>query len=399
MIQTKLTIGQPGDKYEQEADAMAEKVVQRLSDPAPAPVLQAKFDACEKEGENKISMMQDLTMAPAQEKEEDVIQTKAEKVPNTATPSLESRLSTTKGGGSPLPGDTMTNMNAAFGSDFSGVRIHKDSSAVQMNRELGAKAFTNGSDVYFNSGNYNTQSKDGQFLLAHELVHTMQQKSDSKNNTIDGSNRNTLIQRDMATPLPTPKPAVQPDLTQGNIRRAIRYNSRRFRKKQTEIIQDLAGANITGKWDEKTVILIARMQENFGLKKDGMVGPKTAIFLDKEQKLENISDDNNNVIYSFRTPIGNVKPVHAVRGGQDWIEAHFKIEVVFPERTGCNDWEYRQEIRGDAWAQRLEFAKVNLNHFFSLLPSPLHSTNWNEDGNTSWGGINYGHRHQTGKSK
>ena len=55
-IQTKLTIGQPGDKYEQEADTMAEKVVQRLAlDDAPAagqsdtPPIQAKCAECKKE--------------------------------------------------------------------------------------------------------------------------------------------------------------------------------------------------------------------------------------------------------------------------------------------------------------------------------------------------------------
>src|SRR5580698_5839282 len=31
-IQKKLTVGQPNDKYEQEADSMADRVVQRLSD-------------------------------------------------------------------------------------------------------------------------------------------------------------------------------------------------------------------------------------------------------------------------------------------------------------------------------------------------------------------------------
>ena len=195
MIQTKLTIGQPGDKYEQEADAMAERVVQRLSDSNLPPTLQTKCDTCEKEGENKISMMQNLTMAPAQEKEEDVIQTKAEKVANTVTPSLESRLSATKGGGSPLPGDTMNTMNAAFGAGFSGVRIHTDASAVQMNRELGAKAFTNGSDIYFNAGNYDTQSKDGQFLLAHELAHVVQQENLSGNEIREASGSDALKER------------------------------------------------------------------------------------------------------------------------------------------------------------------------------------------------------------
>src|ERR1700748_57162 len=66
VIQHKLTIGQPNDKYEQEADEMANNVVQRLSAPevltakesgvqakpiahAITPIVQSKCDECEKE--------------------------------------------------------------------------------------------------------------------------------------------------------------------------------------------------------------------------------------------------------------------------------------------------------------------------------------------------------------
>ena len=66
-------------------------------------------------------------------------------------------------------------MEGAFGTDFSSVRVHTDSSAVQMNKELGAQAFTNGSDIYFNEGKFDTGSSGGQHLLAHELTHTVQQ--------------------------------------------------------------------------------------------------------------------------------------------------------------------------------------------------------------------------------
>ncbi|TVP99924.1 MAG: DUF4157 domain-containing protein, partial [Balneolaceae bacterium] len=58
-------------------------------------------------------------------------------------------------------------------------RIHTDSHAVQMNRELGARAFTTGRDIFFNRGEYNTDSAEGKRLLAHELVHTVQQGASS----------------------------------------------------------------------------------------------------------------------------------------------------------------------------------------------------------------------------
>ena len=165
-IQTKLTIGQPGDKYEQEADQMAEQVVQRSAINYPyageggmPPPVQTKCAECEKE---------EPTETPG-------LQTKSESGTATASPSLASRLSSRKGGGNPLPAGTRTGMEHAFGADFSGVRVHTDRSAIEMNQELGAQAFTHESDIYFGAGKYDAGSSGGKKLLAHELTHTVQQ--------------------------------------------------------------------------------------------------------------------------------------------------------------------------------------------------------------------------------
>lgn len=88
---------------------------------------------------------------------------------------IESQLNRTKGGGSALSKEVRSFMEPRFGHDFSQVRVHTDSEAVQMNRELGAQAFTHGSDLYFGAGNYNSGSSDGKQLLAHELTHVVQQ--------------------------------------------------------------------------------------------------------------------------------------------------------------------------------------------------------------------------------
>ena len=66
-------------------------------------------------------------------------------------------------------------MESGFGVDFSGIRIHTGSSAVMLSKDLGAQAFTHGSDIYFNSGKYDPGSGMGKQLLAHELTHTVQQ--------------------------------------------------------------------------------------------------------------------------------------------------------------------------------------------------------------------------------
>jgi Domain of unknown function (DUF4157) len=176
LIQAKLTVGQPNDKYEQEADAMADKVVQRFAFPtsarfqtsptfsAPAPITPFNINAAQR------------ACAACEKEDKDHIQRK-ESGEMTASPSVESRLSATKGGGNPLPESTRTHMESSIGADFSNVRVHTGGEAVQLSQDLSAHAFTHGSDVYFNSGKFAPDTEGGRHLLAHELVHTVQQGS------------------------------------------------------------------------------------------------------------------------------------------------------------------------------------------------------------------------------
>ena len=120
------------------------------------------------------------------------------------TSNLESNLSSSKGGGSPMDSSTKDQMESGFGTDFSGVRIHNDSNAVQMNQELGSQAFANGNDIYFNEGKYDPGSKDGQHLLAHELTHTVQQGASNQ------PAAQTSIQKAAAAPEPADAPATKP---------------------------------------------------------------------------------------------------------------------------------------------------------------------------------------------
>jgi hypothetical protein len=57
------------------------------------------------------------------------------------------------------------------------VRVHDDPQAAGISDLLNAKAFTTGNDIFFNSGQYNTNSSAGKHLLAHELTHVVQQGS------------------------------------------------------------------------------------------------------------------------------------------------------------------------------------------------------------------------------
>jgi len=91
------------------------------------------------------------------------------------TSGIGSRLSSSREAGQPLSDSSRAYFEPRFGADFSGVRVHTGSDAVQMNRDLNAQAFTLGRDVYFGSGRYGPGTSSGKRLLAHELTHVVQQ--------------------------------------------------------------------------------------------------------------------------------------------------------------------------------------------------------------------------------
>jgi Domain of unknown function (DUF4157) len=178
-FQPKLAVNQPGDAHEQEADRVADAVVQRSSNyffkPSAANHLQRQCAACEHEEKEQ----EELQRKPLSN---DItpVQCAADDDEYTAGPGVEAAINSSKGSGSALPAPVREQMESSIGADFSGVKIHTGDTAVQMNRNLNARAFTTGSDIYFNSGEYNPSSKDGQHLLAHELTHVVQQSSGMK---------------------------------------------------------------------------------------------------------------------------------------------------------------------------------------------------------------------------
>ena len=110
------------------------------------------------------------------EGEEDELQ--AEGASGTArrrTPNVSARVRTARGSGGSLDGATLQRMGGAFGQSFDHVRVHADTGADRMARDLNAKAFTNGSDVFFRAGQYAPGTAAGDHLIAHELTHVVQQ--------------------------------------------------------------------------------------------------------------------------------------------------------------------------------------------------------------------------------
>jgi hypothetical protein len=168
-IQAKLSIGSPGDKYEQEADAMAEKVMS-MDTPTANPQVQRQGE----EPEQPIGTSVNTLVQRFLQLRQSFVQGKEQKA-DTDSGNLENRLASQQGGGSPLDAQTRSFMEPRFSLDFNKVRVHTDSTSVQMNQELGAQAFTHGHDVYFGAGKYHPGADDGKRLLAHELTHVVQQ--------------------------------------------------------------------------------------------------------------------------------------------------------------------------------------------------------------------------------
>ena len=187
VIQTKLKIGRPGDKYEQEADAVADRVM-RMSEGEsirmqPMEEEEEMMQMQPVEEEEELQMMcegcrdEGMIQQQPMEEEEELLQPKSmqNSHPSEAPAQVHSLIDTTRGSGTSLDRQTMSSMGNSFGTDFSNVNIHTDSAAVQMNRRLNAQAFTVGNDIYFNQGKFNPDSQTGKRLLAHELTHVVQQ--------------------------------------------------------------------------------------------------------------------------------------------------------------------------------------------------------------------------------
>ncbi len=79
--------------------------------------------------------------------------------------------------GAPLEGALQKQMTAGLDQDLSGVRIHIGPNADKLCRQLSARAFTIGSDIFFQRGAYAPTSLSGRRLIAHELVHVIQQRT------------------------------------------------------------------------------------------------------------------------------------------------------------------------------------------------------------------------------
>jgi hypothetical protein len=144
-LQTKLVVSAASDRHEQEADRVAARV---LDGPAPMP-----------ERINAVS----------------VPLISRRQVPAGARAAPAGVAAALRSPGEALPATTRADFEMRFGHDFGRVRIHRDAQAAASARAVAAHAYTVGHHLVFAQGLYAPGTGEGRRLIAHELVHVIQQ--------------------------------------------------------------------------------------------------------------------------------------------------------------------------------------------------------------------------------
>ncbi len=169
-FQPKLTINQPNDVYEQEADAMADKVM-RMSNNNTAqqsffkPVItniQPKCAYCEEEEKKELQRKE------ANNKE------------TVADTSTEHYINSLNGKGYSLTKEERSFFEPRFGYDFSNVQLHTNAEANESTKNVNALAYTHGNNIVFGANQYQSNIDIGKKLMAHELTHVLQQNQSEK---------------------------------------------------------------------------------------------------------------------------------------------------------------------------------------------------------------------------
>ena len=213
-VQAKMTVGAADDPYEREADAVASQVmakrdiVQRAGEEEELQMKRAdiqrseggeveeeelqmkRVDMVQRAGEEEELQMKraDIQRSEGGEVEEEELQMKRADIQRDEDDQpvdmsgsfdvgadVESKISAKSGSGQTIPDVNRQMFESTMGHDFSGVNVHTDTQSDNLNKQLGARAFTTGSDIFFRQGEYNPASSNGQELLAHELTHVVQQ--------------------------------------------------------------------------------------------------------------------------------------------------------------------------------------------------------------------------------
>lgn len=174
-LEPNVAVNDPNDRYEREADRVAERVT-RMRNPAsvairergPPEGVQRLCERCRERYSRGEPLDCPECEATLQRTEESA---GASGTAGGVDPQIRFRY----GGGSPLSTQVRSYFESRMGYDFSDVRVHTGPRAEQATQAVYARAFTLGRDIFFSEGEYRPQVESGRRLLAHELTHVVQQ--------------------------------------------------------------------------------------------------------------------------------------------------------------------------------------------------------------------------------
>jgi peptidoglycan hydrolase-like protein with peptidoglycan-binding domain len=373
-LQPKLTVGAANDPYEQESEQVASQVINM-----PEVAVNSMQRAISPE-EDKKKMLQTKPLAASitkfvqrqpesEEEKKDPIQPKSARALSEsfeAGNDIETQLSLSKGRGTPLPDQMRTFMEPRFGVDFSHVNVHTGSDAITMNRDVGAQAFTYGSDIYYGKG----RSPNNMELTAHELTHVVQQRG----GTIS-SNRLTAFNQmgHNIRQTSTQQLSRQGLLNAGQETAAINFNNARYDERSIRIIQIISGTGVDGQFGTASAEAAAGFQNTNGLGIDGKVGEDTlnAMVADRvtaglhEHAIQLVIDFNNlNVTRDTLTV--HFDPALAVAGAAAFESGNLRVI-----RIGPTGFASAAVLRATIIAQLTTPAPAPA----SVVPRPTHLTN------------------------
>lgn len=180
-IQARLKVGAPDDRFEREADRVADRIMHMPLPDRPVrsgapPGIQRKCAACAAGPAPCLdcgSVDEEIQRKPLA-----AARPQANSGPGRAGaigPAARELVTSVNTGGQPLPAEQRSFFEPRLGVDLSAVRIHRDAPAAMAARSVGARAYTLGRDVVFGQGEYRPETPAGRHLLAHELTHVVQQ--------------------------------------------------------------------------------------------------------------------------------------------------------------------------------------------------------------------------------
>ena len=196
VIQAKLTMNQPGDRFEQQADRVADAVIRmpeprdtkgiRVSRPSSFPAAQRICAGCDEEFKGSPPGIRRLChdcVDGLENEPNEELGLQVKEVPGhmpEVTPAVQAQIDSL-GSGWPMPHSERAFFEPRFGRNFDQVRLHTDSRAADSARMVHARAFTIGRNVVLGAGEYGPGTAAGRRLLAHELTHVMQQGAIGRN--------------------------------------------------------------------------------------------------------------------------------------------------------------------------------------------------------------------------